>query len=180
MKKIFSAGLSLAVVVAVCAAVLAVTDRVVRRQVATRQARAAVHAARAVMPGAVKKVIPQTHAAGVYYIGCDAAGCAVAYACAGRSTQGYGGPLELMIGFLPDYTIVTYRVLDASETPGFGGRLTERAFLRQFKGLSAAREIAVRQDGGAIEALTSATITSRAVCDAINIARARLAAARAR
>ena len=46
--------------------------------------------------------------------------------------------------------------------------------MKQFKGMPAARDISVTKDGGEVEAITSATITSRAVCGAINAARARL------
>ena len=97
----------------------------------------------------------------------------MAYALAGKS-RGYGGDIVLMVGFLPDRTIITYQKLEASETPGLGSNLAASGFMRQFKGMSAAKDLAVRKDGGEVEAITSATITSRAVCGAINAARARL------
>ena len=79
-----------------------------------------------------------------------------------------------MVGFLPDRTIVTYQKLEAAETPGLGSNLTSEGFMKQFKGMPAARNISVSKDGGEVEAITSATITSRAVCGAINAARTQL------
>jgi hypothetical protein len=71
-----------------------------------------------------------------------------------------------MVGLNPDRTVVTYQVLAAGETPGLGSNLTTPAFIARFKDQPAAN-VKVTKDGGQIEALTSATITSRAVCDAV-------------
>ena len=82
--------------------------------------------------------------------------------------------IVLMVGFTPDYKIVSYRKLEAAETPGLGANLTTEGFMKQFSGMDASSPIAVRKDGGNVEAITSATITSRAVCGAINNAKSKL------
>ena len=79
-----------------------------------------------------------------------------------------------MVGFTPDYRIVAYRKLEAAETPGLGANLTSEGFMKQFSGMDASSPVAVKKDGGAVEAITSATITSRAVCGAINNAKTRM------
>ena len=75
-----------------------------------------------------------------------------------------GGTAELIAGDAP-----TARV--AYSTPGLGSNLSSPGLMKQFKGLDAKEDIKVKKDGGTVEAITSATITSRAVCEAINAAR---------
>ncbi|MBR4653140.1 MAG: RnfABCDGE type electron transport complex subunit G [Kiritimatiellae bacterium] len=174
MKKIVQLVLSLTVIAAVCAAVLATVDSVTKVQIATIKARATQNAARLVMPASVKEVEQKSDGGGDYFVGKGANGQPIAYALKGTSRQGYGGSIVLMVGFLPDRTIVTYQKLEAAETPGLGSNLTSENFMKQFKGMPAAKDISVKKDGGNVEAITSATITSRAVCGAINAARARL------
>jgi electron transport complex protein RnfG len=58
------------------------------------------------------------------FVGKDAAGKAAGYAVEGTSPAGYGGDIVLMVGFTPDYKIVSYRKLEAAETPGLGANLT--------------------------------------------------------
>ena len=174
MKKIAQLVLSLTVIAAVCAAVLATVNAVTKDQIATIKTRATQNAARLVMPASVKEVEQKTGTDGDYFVGKGANGQPLAYALKGVSHQGYGGDIVLMVGFLPDRTVITYQKLEAAETPGLGSNLTSEGFMKQFKGLPAAKDIAVTKDGGEVEAITSATITSRAVCGAINAARARL------
>ncbi|MCQ2392173.1 MAG: RnfABCDGE type electron transport complex subunit G [Kiritimatiellae bacterium] len=173
MKKIAHCILSLTLISAVCVGVLAVVNGVTRERIASLKQRARENAARLVMPASVKTVTTAEDADGAYYVGKDATGRALAYALTGKS-QGYGGDIVLMVGLLPDRTIITYQKLEASETPGLGSNLTAPSFMRQFKGMSATKDLSVRKDGGEVEAITSATITSRAVCGAVNVARARL------
>jgi len=88
--------------------------------------------------------------------------------------QGYGGEIVLLAGFLPDGTVNGYYVLASSETPGLGDRMKEDGFKQQFHGWDLLKnpDFKVVKDGGKIQALTAATITSRAVCDAFNQAHA--------
>ena len=171
MKKIVQLVVSLTVISAVCAAVLATVNAVTKEQIATIKERATQNAARLVMPKSARDVEPAGEG---MFAGKGASGKAVAYAVIGRSSKGYGGDIALMVGFTPDFQIVTYQKLEASETPGLGSNLSSPGFMKQFKGMPAARNIAVSKDGGEVEAITSATITSRAVCGAINAARAKL------
>ena len=79
-----------------------------------------------------------------------------------------------MVGFRADKrTVVCYKTLAASETPGLGMNLNTPEFSGQFAGKDGS-SLSVRKDGGEIEAITSATITSRAVCRAIADAQKKL------
>ena len=84
--------------------------------------------------------------------------------------KGFGGDLGIMVGVnLDDQKLVGVAVTTHSETPGLGAKAKEDpGFSAQFKGLSVDEDIKVTNDGGDINAISGATITSRAVCDAVN------------
>jgi electron transport complex protein RnfG len=81
---------------------------------------------------------------------------------------GYEGNLGLMIGVnLETDKIIGVQITTHSETPGIGSRVkTDEEFLGQFKNLRLKNVFRVRADGGQIDALSGATITSRGVCTA--------------
>ena len=102
-----------------------------------------------------------------YYVS-TANGAPAAYAVK-SSTVGFGGPLTLMVGVLPDGTVYNTSVLSHSETPGLGAKCnTDAKFMDQWKGLSADKVIKVTKDGGDIDAITASTITSRAYSLAVS------------
>ena len=80
------------------------------------------------------------------------------------STQGYSGPIQGLVGLDPAGAVSGVRVLVQTETPGLGAKITGQAFLDQFQGKKAA-EVALKKDdpAGKIDAVTAATISSRAV-----------------
>lgn len=81
---------------------------------------------------------------------------------------GYGGDIALMVGFDADGVVEGVRILSHSETPGLGAKVVEADFLDQFVGLDPATgSVAVVADGGRIDSITAATISSRAVCTGI-------------
>ena len=84
--------------------------------------------------------------------------------------QGYGGPIPITVGIDLDGKITGIRIASAAEgmkeTPGLGAKITEKDFIEQFKGKEAS-EVPLKKDGGEIDAITAATISSRAVCDGI-------------
>ncbi len=84
--------------------------------------------------------------------------------------QGYGGPIPITVGLDFDDAITGIKIASAAEgmkeTPGLGAKITEGVFTEQFKG-KCASTIQVKQDGGEIDAITAATISSRAVCAGI-------------
>jgi|GEM_PF-480623 len=80
--------------------------------------------------------------------------------------KGYGGEISIFVGLNTDFTIKDIKILSNTETPGLGTRITEDAFTVQFKGLSS-QDISLAKDGGKIDAITGATISSKAVTDAV-------------
>ena len=84
------------------------------------------------------------------------------------SKNGYGGRIDLMVGFTPDGIINNISVLDQKETPGLGTKMTDSVFKDQFNGKNPEHfKLKVKKDGGDVDAITAATISSRAFCDAV-------------
>lgn len=110
-----------------------------------------------------------------YYIG-RLDGEFVGTAFTAVTNKGYGGPIEIVIAMEPDgERIAGVRIKSHSETPGLGANATqikygdiEPWFLAQFEGLHPERVWLKKDDPeGAIDAITAATITSRAVTDCV-------------
>lgn len=178
MKNMLKLILPLTAISAVCAAVLAVVDSLTRLPIANIATLKANRAAQAVMPAGVKALAPRPDPADtntVLFVGYadDARTKVLGYAVPGTSPNGYGGDIRLMAGLTADRAVVTYQVLAANETPGLGAKLGDAVFAAQFAGQPAAA-LRVKKDGGSIDALTGATITSRAVCEALADAVARV------
>ena len=102
----------------------------------------------------------------------DASGEALGYIFNITTSKGYGGDIQLTVGIQSDGTVSGYSVLSISETAGLGMRAKEPSFYNQFAGKQA-EKFYVSKDGGdgqPIDALSGATITSRAVTGAVNTA----------
>ncbi len=86
--------------------------------------------------------------------------------------EGFSGRFTLMVGFMPDGAISNIEVLEHKETPGLGTKMALPSFKDQFKGVKLSdlpgEKIQVKKDGGQVDAITAATISSRAFCDAVN------------
>lgn len=84
--------------------------------------------------------------------------------------KGYGGDVKVMTAVGVDGSIIAVNILDASnETPGLGQNVTKEGFYSQFKG--ADKRLTVVKSGAKdneIDAVTGATISSRAVTAAVN------------
>ena len=84
--------------------------------------------------------------------------------------KGFGGEVDLMVGFLPDATIYSIEVVSHKETPGLGDKMDsgKSNFSVQFKGKNPSDfKLSVKKDGGNVDAITASTISSRAYCDAV-------------
>jgi len=92
----------------------------------------------------------------------------VGYAVNTYTLKGFSGNISLMAGFKPDGTIINITVLEQKETPGLGTKITEPEFNDQFNDKNPAEfELKVKKDGGPVDAITAATISSRAFCEAV-------------
>jgi electron transport complex protein RnfG len=92
----------------------------------------------------------------------------VAYAVNTYTKKGFSGNISLMTGFKTDGTIFNITVLDHKETPGLGTKMAEPQFKDQFNQKNPSQFLLkVKKDGGQVDAITAATISSRAFCDAV-------------
>ncbi len=130
-----------------------------------------------------------------FYLAKDKSGKLVAVAGEGVSEHGFGGIVRVLVGLLPDGTIRAVAVTQAKETPGLGTLATVRKrkktladlfgrnqsrrkksalppckYLDQYTGkkMDGSVKFKVKKDGGDIQAVTGATISSRAVAEAVN------------
>lgn len=88
--------------------------------------------------------------------------------------NGFGGPMEVLVGFNEAGNILGYTILSTMETPGLGVK-ADTWFQKGGKGDIIGRnpgekELYVSKDGGEIDAITASTITSRAFLGAVNAA----------
>lgn len=87
------------------------------------------------------------------------------------SYKGFSGYIGIIVGFNKDGSINDIAVLEHKETPGLGTKMVEPKFKDQFKNLNISQltdqKVRVTKDQGTIEAITAATISSRAFCDAV-------------
>ena len=84
--------------------------------------------------------------------------------------KAFAGRFDLMVGFDAEGTIVNTEVIKAGETPGLGDKINKdkSEFAMQFNHQNPADfQLVVKKDGGDVDAITAATISSRAYCDAV-------------
>lgn len=107
-----------------------------------------------------------------YYAG-TAGGAVIGYVFETES-KGYGGTVKVMTGISAEGEITGVVILDHSETPGLGANAERASFTDQYKQPAPENGITLVKnkapDEGEIEALTGASITSRAVTNAVNAA----------
>jgi len=100
-----------------------------------------------------------------------AEGSVVGYAFMTEAT-GYGGSIDILVALknttLEDGDIVLrgISVISHTETPGLGAKIEEVSFSGQFKGVNL-NDVLLTEDGGKIDAISGATISSSAVVDAV-------------
>ncbi|MGI6538639.1 MAG: RnfABCDGE type electron transport complex subunit G [Caldicoprobacterales bacterium] len=80
------------------------------------------------------------------------------------SNRGYGGNLEVLVGFNNEGTLSGLRVISHKETPGLGAKVQDSHYCEQYKGLPVDEEISSNE----INVISGATVSSNAVTSAVN------------
>ena len=168
MNQMAKFGIILGVICLIATLVLAFTYEVTKPKIDA--------ALRAEEEAALKKIMPDATAfepktAGeIEYFEALKDGELTGY-CIKAVGSGYGGYIRIIVGIDPSGVIKGVRILEHQETPGLGSKINEVRpgekepyFLRQFRG-KLARTVAIKKD---VDAITGATISSKAVTDAIN------------
>lgn len=162
--------LTLFLITAVVAGTLAGVNQITEEKIAVAQAEKVQRAIAAVLPGeAAQEIACELPNGGIVekIYGSDN-GYAVQVA-----PSGFGGTISMMVGVSLNGEVLGISIISHSETAGLGAvaaadNAAGETFRESFVGLSG--EVAVTKDGGQVDALTSATITSRAVADGVSAA----------
>lgn len=169
MREIVKLGCKLLLLSAVAGLALGVTNAVTQGPIEEQRIAEANAARRAVLSAAESFEMVSEDADGMdeIYRGVGADGQTVGYT-AKCTARGYGGPIEVTVGIDADGTVTGVQVggADFAETAGLGARVKEAWFGEQFVGQTAPMQL--KKDGGRIDAVSSATISSTAVTQAVN------------
>lgn len=168
MRKVLILGLKLFLLAAVAGLALGFTNAVTSGPIQQQQLAAAEAARQAVLPAAVKfTALTAPNDMKDTFAGYDGNG-KLAGITGTAVTKGYGGEIEITVGIDAGgaLTGVSIGGIKFAETAGLGARAKEPWFSEQFIGKST--PVSLKKDGGDIDAITSATITSRAVTKAVN------------
>ena len=185
MNKIGKKAAILTAITLVSGMLLGLVYEVTKNPIAASQEKAKQEAYQKVLPGAkqfqteepdekkAEKALKEAGVSGCYVkeaaLAMDENGEPVGYAVTTASKEGYGGEIEISVGILEDGTVAGIEILSISETAGLGMNATEPAFKNQFSNVKAEKfEVKKDNPSGNIDALSGATITSRAVTSAVN------------
>ena len=90
---------------------------------------------------------------------------AVAFEVTGK---GYGGDIGVIVGIdVAAEKLLGIGITAHKETPGLGARIREEGFRSGFAGLGLSGAVQVKAEGGEVDAISGATISSRGVCEAV-------------
>ncbi|MDQ6979787.1 MAG: RnfABCDGE type electron transport complex subunit G [Mariprofundaceae bacterium] len=168
-KRMVVALLAVAVV---CAIILGLTDRFTRGPIAEAKRQSMMNALMQVLPEhANDPLSDQKIVAGTaYFIARDAAHKVIAFAWEAIAPDGYSGSIHLLIGVDATGQTIGIRVTDHRETPGLGdGIVHNQDWLASFAHQTLdSRHWAVKKDGGDFDQFTGATISPRAIVNAVH------------
>ena len=161
LKKAFPV-IILTVVVAISVTALTYTDRMTRGEIeAQKEART-----ESMLSGMFPEMSRYEFRDDIYTIYSDGDEIGYAFIAVGK---GYGGDIEILVGLEDETTLKGITIISQKETPGLGTRIAEPSFTDIFIGLNIA-DVALRRDGGQVDAITSSTISCAAVVDAVRAA----------
>ena len=163
--------IALTVIALVAAAALAALNGVTKDPIAKAQQAKVENAIKMVIP-AFDRVEDRDVDGTLCHIGYDAEGNFVGAAIESGNDKGFGGHLQLMVGFDKEGNVSGYQILETHETPGLGAK-ADQWFQKDGKGCviglrPSENTLSVKKDGGAVDAISGSTITSRAFLGIVN------------
>ncbi|MBA7712389.1 Ion-translocating oxidoreductase complex subunit G [subsurface metagenome] len=158
LRKVFPI-ISVTAVVFIAVTLLGLTDTVVRSTIEWQKEQKIQRMLYEIFPNMTEHTLEDD----IYMIYSDEAKIGFAFLAVGK---GYGGNIDILVGLENETTIKGVTIVSHLESPGLGARITESSFRDQFVGVNIA-DVALRQKGGKIDAITGASISSGAVVDAI-------------
>jgi electron transport complex protein RnfG len=184
-QSIIKTGLTLAVMAAICTALVALTFQATRERIAANEKALLEQSLQPALAGTFydsgvsesRLVLPPPHGlpgndpAVIYRV--FAAGKPVAALFAVTARDGFSGPIRILVGIGVDGTVTGVRILQHRETPGLGDKIESARsdWVFQFDGRSMGNPVAtgwaIGIDGGEFDQLTGASVTPRAIIKAI-------------
>ncbi len=163
--------LALTAIALVAAAALAALNGVTKEPIAQAQQAKVEQAISAVLP-AFDRLEDRDVDGTLCHIGYDAEGNFVGAAIEAGNDKGFGGHLQLMVGFDKEGCVYGYQILETHETPGLGAK-ADQWFQKDGKGCVIGLKpfesnLEVKKDGGSVDAISGSTITSRAFLGIVN------------
>ena len=163
--------MALTAIALVAAAALAALNGVTKEPIAQAQQAKVTRAISAVLP-AFDRLEDRDVDGTLCHIGYDAEGNFVGAAIESGNDKGFGGHLQLMVGFDKEGTVCGYQILETHETPGLGAK-ADQWFQKDGKGCVVGLKpfgsaLTVKKDGGTVDAISGSTITSRAFLGIVN------------
>ncbi len=149
----------LTIVVAVCVTLLTYVDSLTRDKIEAQEEEKVQNMLSAMFPEMSRYEFKDD----IYTIYSNGDRLGYAFIAVGK---GYGGDINILVGLEDETTIKGITIVSHTETPGLGTRIAEPPFTNQFIGINI-DDVALNRDGGQIDAITSSTISSSAVVDAI-------------
>jgi len=182
---IWKSGVTLAVIAAICTSLVAITWQLTAERIETNKKEWLERSLQPALAGLFfdssvtesMLMIPPPHelpgsgTAIIYRVYAGEKPVAALFVVSAR--DGYAGPIRLLIGIAMDGTVTGVRVLEHRETPGLGDRIetTKSDWVLQFDGHSLQdpepARWALKGDGGDFDQLTGASVTPRAIINAI-------------
>lgn len=173
MKDMMKMGTFLFIIAAVAGVLLAYTENLTGPRIEENRIKKLAEARREVLPEAKNfSAVEYKDPAGksLSYVAGFKEDGSLAGVVLNAAPKGYAGPIEMVIGLSSHGKISGVKILSQKETPGLGTKLTTPAFLEPFTKIVNEKPrpiFLVKQDGGDIDAITAATISSRAFCSGI-------------
>ena len=169
LKDILIPTVALFIICLVATALLAGTNMVTKEKIAQNAVETEKASRMLVLPEGKEYGDVTTLDTGITYcIGTNEAGEEVGYVFT-SGAKGYGGTVGVMVGIDMTGTITGIEILSHAETPGLGANAVKSDFKDRFVGKSGVLTVdKVSNEGQNIQAITAATITSKAVTSAVN------------
>ena len=169
LKDILIPTIALLVICLVATTLLAGTNMITKEKIALNAVETEKASRMLVLPEGKEYGEVTTLDNGITYcVGTNEAGEEVGYVFT-SGAKGYGGTVAVMVGIDADGAITGIEILSHAETPGLGANAVKPEFKDRFIGKSG--ELTVDKnsnDGQNVQAITAATITSKAVISAVN------------
>ncbi|MBQ9736809.1 MAG: RnfABCDGE type electron transport complex subunit G [Clostridia bacterium] len=178
-KEILVVSLKLFLITAVTSLLLAAANKITAPIIAQNAKNLEVAAKQEVLPMAadfMTSEIPKFELEDVTIdslsVGLDKKGGNIlGYVVTATSKKGYGGNIRVMVGIDKDLKVLRAKIMESSETAGLGANASKPQFIDQFIGADSKLTVVKGEaQKGEVSAITSATVTSKAVTSCVNAA----------